>query len=66
MKNPVAKSNLFTTPADMDHLVRLLNECGTKEEQRLAWYGAMIAMNLCHELFNQTVEESQDEILPII
>lgn len=50
MKNPIPKSNLFTTPADMDHLVRLLNEVGTPEEQRLAWYGAMMAFNLAHDL----------------
>ena len=53
MINPIPKSNLFTTPADMDHLVRLLNECGTKEEQRLAWFGAMIAFNLAHDLVEQ-------------
>lgn len=59
MKNPIPKSNLFTSPADMDHLVRLLNECGTKEEQRMAWYGASLAMNLCHDLVEQLhVKES--------
>ena len=53
MINPIPKSNLFTTPADMDHLVRLLNECGTKEEQRMAWFGAMMAFNLAHDLVEQ-------------
>jgi hypothetical protein len=53
MTNPIPKSNLFTTPADFDHLSRLLNECGTKEEQRMAWYGAMMALNLCHNLLEQ-------------
>ena len=33
MDNPIPKSNLFTTPADVEHLVTLLNSCGTKEEQ---------------------------------
>jgi hypothetical protein len=58
MTNPIPKSNLWMTPADMDHLTRLLNECGSKEEQRMAWYGAMLALNLCHELI-----ESQTEVL---
>ena len=48
--NPIPKSNLWMTPADMDHLVRLLNEVGTAEEQRLAWHGAMLALNLAHDL----------------
>jgi hypothetical protein len=47
------------TPADMDHLTRLLNEVGTKEEQRMAWYGAMLALNLAHMLH----EKSQAEVV---
>ena len=50
MNNPIPHSNLWTTPADMDHLVRLLNESGSREEQRMAWYGAMLMANLCHDL----------------
>jgi hypothetical protein len=50
MTNPIPKSNMFVTPADFDHLTRLLNESGTKEEQRMAWYGAMLALNLAHDL----------------
>lgn len=47
------------TPADMDHLVRLLNECGTRKEQRMAWYGAMIALNLAHNIVEELhVKES--------
>jgi hypothetical protein len=48
--NPIPKSNLWMTPADMDHLVLLLNESGSAEEQRMAWYGAMLALNLAHNL----------------
>ena len=51
--NPIPKSGLFVTPADFDHLTLLLNECGTKEEQRMAWFGAMMALNLCHNLLEQ-------------
>jgi hypothetical protein len=46
------------TPADMDHLTRLLNECGSKEEQRMAWYGAMLALNLAHMLHEKSLMES--------
>jgi len=53
MDNPIPKSNLFKTPADMTHLVTLLNSCGTKEEQRMAWFGAMIALNLAHNIVEE-------------
>lgn len=56
VQNPIPKSGLWATPADMDHLTRLLNECGSAEEQRMAWYGAMLALNLAHRLV-------EDEIL---
>ena len=59
MNNPILKSSLWMTPADMDHLVRLLNESGSKEEQRMAWYGAMLALNLAHNLVEELhVKES--------
>jgi hypothetical protein len=59
MNNPITKSNLFVTPADMAHLTLLLNECGSKEEQRMAWYGAMMALNLAHDMIEAThVKES--------
>ena len=59
MLNPIPKSNLWATPADMDHLTRLLNESGSKEEQRMAWYGAMLMANLCHNLVEELhVKES--------
>ena len=57
MSNPIPHSHLWTTPADFDHLTRLLNECGTKEEQRMAWYGACLAMNLCHELAKELLAD---------
>jgi hypothetical protein len=55
MTNPIPHSNLWMTPADMDHLTRLLNESGTKEEQRMAWYGAMLALNLAHMLYEHSL-----------
>jgi hypothetical protein len=39
-------------------LTRLLNESGSKEEQRMAWYGAMLALNLCHNLLETHLKES--------
>jgi hypothetical protein len=54
MSNPIAKNNFWVTPADFDHLTGLLNECGTKEEQRMAWYGAMLALNLASDLIEKT------------
>ena len=53
IRKPNIRCNLFTTPADMDHLVTLLNSCGTKEEQRMAWFGAMIALNLAHNIVEE-------------
>ena len=59
MTNPIPHSNLWMTPADFDHLTQLLNECGSKEEHRMAWYGAMLALNLAHNLVEQLhVKES--------
>jgi hypothetical protein len=57
MTNPIPHSNLWMTPADMDHLTRLLNESGSKEEQRMAWYGAMLALNLAHMLHEKTLAD---------
>jgi hypothetical protein len=53
MNNPIPKYNLFATPADFDHLTAMLNGCGTKEEQRMAWFGAMMALNLAHDLIQK-------------
>jgi hypothetical protein len=36
-------------------LTRLLNECGSAEEQRMAWYGAMLALNLAHDLVDREI-----------
>lgn len=54
--NPIPKSSLFTTPADVEHLALLLNSTGSKEEQRIAWQAAMMAMNLAYELVKDEYE----------
>jgi hypothetical protein len=58
MTNSIPYNGLWMTPADMDHLVRLLNESGTKEEQRMAWHGAMLALNLAHMLHEKSQAET--------
>ena len=57
MTNPIPTSGLWMTPVDMDHLTRLLNECGSKEEQRMAWYGAMLMANLAHMLHEASLAD---------
>jgi hypothetical protein len=57
MSNPIPHSGLWITPADMDHLTRLLNESGSAEEQRMAWYGAMLALNLAHMLHEKSLAD---------
>ena len=57
MTNPIPTSGLWMTPTDMDHLTRLLNESGSAEEQRMAWYGAMLALNLAHQLHEQSLAD---------
>jgi hypothetical protein len=57
MTNPIPTSGLWMTPADMDHLTRLLNESGSAEEQRMAWYGAMLALNLAHQLHERSLAD---------
>ena len=57
MTNPIPTSGLWMTPVDMDHLTRLLNESGSKEEQRMAWYGAMLALNLAHMLHEKSLAD---------
>jgi hypothetical protein len=56
--NPIPHSGLWMTPADIDHLTRLLNESGSAEEQRMAWYGAMLALNLAHMLHEKSLAET--------
>ena len=57
MSNPIPHSNLWTTPANIEHLTILLNESGSKEEQRMAWYGAMLALNLAHMLHEASLAD---------
>lgn len=55
MTNPIPYNGLWVTPDNMDHLVEMLNNFGNKEEQRLVWHGAMLALNLAHMLHEKTL-----------
>ena len=57
MSNPIPTSGLWITPSNMDHLTLLLNECGSAEEQRMAWYGAMLALNLAQMLHEKSLAD---------
>ena len=57
MKNPIQKSNFFATPADYEDLADMIKNVGTPEEQRLAWLGASLALNLSHKLIENFIEE---------
>ena len=50
MMNPIPKSGFFVTPTSLEDLQERLNSIGTPEEQRMAWNGAMMALNLAHDL----------------
>jgi hypothetical protein len=54
MINPIEKNNLFVTPDSFEELSQALNTIGSPEEQRLAWFGAMMALNLAHDLIEKT------------
>jgi hypothetical protein len=58
MFNPIPKYNLFATPSSFEELSERIESIGSAEEKRMAWLGAMMALNLAHDLI-----ESQTEIL---
>ena len=55
MTNPIPYNGLWATPDNLDHLVEMLNNFGNKEEQRVAWHGAMLALNLAHMLHEKSL-----------
>ena len=57
MTNPIPKSSFFATPRDYEDLAVMINEIGTPEEQRLAWLGASLALNLSHKLLEEFIKE---------
>ena len=59
MKNPIPNSGMFATPESFEELTEMLDSIGNAEEKRMAWLGAMLALNLAHNLTEQLhVKES--------
>lgn len=50
MTNPIPRSGMFATPTSFDQLKDMLESIGDAEEKRMAWLGAMLALNLAHGL----------------
>jgi hypothetical protein len=56
MTNPIPQNKMFVTPASIGDLAEMIESIGTPEEQRLAWLGASMALNLAHQLFEEQKE----------
>lgn len=54
MSNPIPKYNLFATPNSFEELSEMIESIGSAEEKRMAWLGAMMALNLAHDLIEKT------------
>lgn len=54
MSNPIPNSKMFATPASFEELTEMIENIGSAEEKRLAWLGAMLALNLAHDLIEKT------------
>ena len=57
MTNPIPNNSFFATPKDFEDLTQMLNSIGTPEEQRMAWLGASLALNLSHKLAQNFAKE---------
>jgi len=53
MSNPIPRSGMFATPTSFDELRDTLESIGNAEEKRMAWLGAMLALNLAHGLIEE-------------
>jgi hypothetical protein len=47
---------MFATPASYDELAEMLESIGSAEEKRMAWLGAMLALNLANDLIEKQLE----------
>ena len=63
MDNPIQRSGFFATPRDYKDLADMINNSGTPEEQRLAWFGASLALNMAHQLIDNFIQEKHNEIV---
>ena len=53
MINPIPNSGMFATPESFEELTDMLEAIGSAEEKRMAWLGAMLALNLAHDLIEK-------------
>ena len=58
MDNPIVRSSFFATPRDYQDLAEMIKNAGTSEEQRLAWLGASLALNMSHKLIEDFIKEN--------
>jgi hypothetical protein len=56
MSNPFPKNGFFATPESLEQLKTMLQNIGDKDEQRIAWTAAALALNFA----NKTFEESKE------
>ena len=57
MTNPIPQNKMFVTPANIGELAEMIESIGTPEEQRLAWLGASMALNLAHQLHERSLAD---------
>jgi len=55
MTNPIPLNGMFVTPNSLADLVEMIDQIGTPEEQRMAWLGASMALNLAHMLHEKSL-----------
>jgi|TARA_R110000868_G_scaffold193805_3_gene439027 hypothetical protein len=62
MTNPIPKNSFFATPTDYAELAEMIGSIGTPDEQRMAWLGASLALNLAHNLTENLSKESLAQV----
>ena len=55
MTNPIPLNGMFVTPNSLADLAKMIDQIGTPEEQRMAWLGASMALNLAHMLHEKSL-----------
>ena len=57
MTNPIPLNGMFVTPNSLADLAEMIDQIGTPEEQRMAWLGASMALNLAHMLHEKSLAD---------
>ena len=57
MSNPIPLNGMFVTPNSLAELAEMIDQIGTPEEQRMAWLGASMALNLAHMLHEKSLAD---------